>query len=129
MRCSDLVFVYGTLRQGEYNHHYLSGARHLGIHRTDPCFTLLDLGEYPAVINGGKTSIIGEVYAIDDATMAQLDWLEAYPDEYIRKRIPTSYGLAWIYIYRHPSADIPVIINGNWRKKLRKQWQGQLIRS
>lgn len=129
MHWSDLVFVYGTLRRGECNHHYLSGARWLGIHRTDPCYTLLDLGEYPAMISSGKTAIVGEVYAINDFLMARLDWLEDYPEEYIRERIPTPYGLAWIYIYRHPTANVPVIASGDWRNKLRKQRQGRSAHS
>jgi len=33
-----LVFVYGTLRKGECNHHFLSSAQFLGQHETDAQF-------------------------------------------------------------------------------------------
>jgi gamma-glutamylcyclotransferase (GGCT)/AIG2-like uncharacterized protein YtfP len=89
MPFSDLVFVYGTLRRGEYNHRYLSRVRRLGVYRTSPVYTLLDLGDYPAVIPGGHTAILGEVYAINNALLSRLDGLEGYPHEYTRERIST----------------------------------------
>lgn len=117
MHFSDLVFVYGTLRRGEYNHRYLSWARWLGNHRTLPCYTLLDLGDYPAVMSGGQTTIFGELYAINDSLLARLDWLEDYPNEYTRERISTPYGPAWIYLYQHPQANTPAIGSGDWRHR------------
>lgn len=117
MPFSDLVFVYGTLRRGEYNHRYLSGARRRGVYRTSPGYTLLDLGDYPAVISGGRTAIVGEVYAINDALLNRLDRLEGYPHEYTRERISTPYGPAWIYLYRHHPAHSPVIPGGDWRRR------------
>lgn len=66
-----LVFVYGTLRNGERNHHLLATSQCLGHHTTPPVYSLYDLGTYPAVITG-HSPILGEVYLIDDETLNQL---------------------------------------------------------
>jgi gamma-glutamylcyclotransferase (GGCT)/AIG2-like uncharacterized protein YtfP len=110
------LFVYGTLRRGEYNHHVLGNAPLLGLYRTPPHYTMLNLGRYPAVIAGGRTAIKGEVYALNKALLARLDSLEHYPEEYLRESIATPYGSAWIYLYRHlPTPDTPLITSGDWR--------------
>ena len=108
------VFVYGTLLRGEVNHHLLAGADWHGPHRTAPCFTLYRVGAYPGVVRGGGTAIVGEVYAVDGVGLRRLDRLEDYPLLYDRHLIPTSYGSAWIYLYRGVVSGRPVIVSGNW---------------
>lgn len=109
------VFVYGTLLAGEVNHALLAGARRLGPHRTAPCYTLYRLGAYPGVVRGGRTAVVGEVYALDAQGLRRLDRLEEYPRLYDRQPIPTPYGRAWIYLYRGRLADRPAIGSGDWR--------------
>ena len=109
------VFVYGTLLHGEVNHHLLAGARFLGPHRTAPCYCLLRLGAYPGAVRAGGDTILGEVFQVNTAGLRRLDRLEEYPDLYDRQLIPTPYGRAWIYLYRGPRADRPVIKGGDWR--------------
>ncbi|MFA0499899.1 gamma-glutamylcyclotransferase, partial [Vibrio sp. 10N.222.46.A1] len=57
----QLVFVYGTLRQGQSNHHYLQQCECLGRFDTPEEYALFDLGAYPAMISG-KKNVVGEVY-------------------------------------------------------------------
>lgn len=109
------VFVYGTLLRGEVNHHLLTGAGFLGPHRTAPCFTLYLLGAYPGAVPAGGTAITGEVYRVDRAGLARLDRLEEYPRLYDRRAIPTPWGRAWVYLYRGPVRDCPVLAGGDWR--------------
>ncbi len=110
------LFVYGTLRRGEYNHHVLGNAPLLGLYRTRAHYTMLKLGWYPAVIAGGRTAIRGEVYALNKALLARLDSLENYPEEYLRECIATPCGPAWIYLYRQPPPPgTPLIASGDWR--------------
>lgn len=110
------LFVYGTLRRGECNHTLLGAAPFLGPCRTAGRYTLFNLGRYPAAMVGGRTAIVGEVYALNKALLARLDRLEDYPREYIRACIATPYGPAWIYLYRWPPApETPVIFSGDWR--------------
>jgi gamma-glutamylcyclotransferase (GGCT)/AIG2-like uncharacterized protein YtfP len=109
------LFVYGTLRRGEYNHRLLKNAPFLGRYRTAARYTLFHLGRYPAAMAAGRTAVVGEVYALDKALLARLDRLEDYPQEYSRECIATPYGPAWIYLYRRPPApETPVIVRGDW---------------
>lgn len=109
------VFVYGTLLSGEVNHHLLEGAELLGRGCTEPCFTMFGLGAYPGVARGGSTAIAGEVYRVGMRELERLDRLEDYPRLYDRILIPTSFGSAWIYLYRGRIRDRLVIRTGDWR--------------
>lgn len=110
-----LLFVYGSLRLGEAHHQLLTGARYLGRHRTEPCFTMHDLGEYPGVVEHGHYAIVGEVFAVDAATLARVDDYEGYPHEYTRRLIATPFGSAWIYLYCRDCGGAVVISSGDWR--------------
>lgn len=109
------VFVYGTLLRGEVNHGLLRGARWLGEHRTQACYTMYALGAYPGVTRGGRTAVSGQVFRVDGAGLRRLDRLEDYPRLYDRQLIQTPYGRAWIYLYRGDLRDRPVIAGGDWR--------------
>lgn len=114
---SPRVFVYGTLRRGQPNHPLLRGATFLGGHCTEAAFTMVDLGTYPGVVEGGTTSITGEVYRVDRATLGRLDRLEAYPLVYTRKQIETPFGAAWIYLHRHAAGRRGCIACGDWLRR------------
>lgn len=109
------VFVYGTLRPGQRNHHFMATATHRGAYVTPACFTLLDTGPYPAALDDGTTALTGDVFEVDDETFAALDVLEDYPVHYTRREIDTAHGRAWIYLWiaaRDPAW--PVIAHGDW---------------
>ncbi|AXY02026.1 gamma-glutamylcyclotransferase [Vibrio alfacsensis] len=112
-----LVFVYGTLRSGESNHHYLSTAQFLGHHQTEPQFALYDLGPYPA-LSVGQKSIQGEVYLINEETLIELDKLEDVPVEYHRETIVTPFGQAWIYLYQDAEQLSDEIASGDWCQRV-----------
>lgn len=116
------VFVYGTLRPGEHNHHYLEAAAHLGHHTTAPRFTLYDTGHsYPAALDRGDTGLTGDVFAVDTATFGLLDALEGYPVHYTRRPLETPFGPAWIYLWVKPVAPHwPAITDGNWCRHRRR---------
>ncbi|MFN3430105.1 MAG: gamma-glutamylcyclotransferase [Candidatus Sericytochromatia bacterium] len=111
------VFVYGTLLAGEPNHRVLAGARYLGPARTEPVFELVSLGPYPALVPGGGVAVVGELYEVDDAGLARLDWLEGYPELYDREAIPLADGTrALAYMQRPAQAlGLPRIESGDWR--------------
>ena len=69
------LFVYGTLMQGMRNHMYLEKAKFVGPAKTKPEFELLFNGSVPAA-KVGSESISGEVYEVDDETLAGLDVVE-----------------------------------------------------
>jgi gamma-glutamylaminecyclotransferase len=111
------VFVYGTLLAQEANHGLLQRARFLGPAHTLPAFDLHDLGAFPAIVAGGTTAILGEVYQVDAPTLAALDDLEEHPRYYQRTRITLADGRqAWTYILdRAHVSNCPIIASGSWR--------------
>jgi gamma-glutamylcyclotransferase (GGCT)/AIG2-like uncharacterized protein YtfP len=82
------MFVYGTLRAGEVNdinlaadRNAIARPRHLGITRL--AGRLFDFGTYPGMVaeaTGAQSTVVGDVYEIEDALLAVLDEIEqVYP--------------------------------------------------
>lgn len=67
------IFVYGSLRQKQGNSHWMTNAQLLGDYRIDN-YQLYSLGHYPGAVPGNG-AVYGEVYRIDNATLAELDAL------------------------------------------------------
>jgi len=113
-----LIFVYGTLRQGELNHRLLEGSKCLGTVKTEPRFNLIDLQHFPGLIPGGNTSVTGELFTIDDFTLHKLDRLEGHPTFYRRENILLQDGREVLtYIYHQSSErSIRKIASGDWIK-------------
>lgn len=114
---SNNIFVYGTLRRGFLNHKLLHNARYLGRHVTEPAYTMLDLGAYPGVVNGGTTPIVGELYAVTPRILHRLDILEDYPNLYTRTLVAAACGHAWMYLYRRRRFHRSVVVSGDWRRR------------
>lgn len=117
------VFVYGTLRAGEANHHLLASARLLAEARTEPRFALYDLGAYPGLVRAGAQAVVGEVYAVDPPTLAALDRLVDHPRFYRRTRITLADGrraLAYLLTLAQVVGR-PVIASGDWRAHRRRR--------
>lgn len=94
-----LVFVYGTLKHGCHNAGRLESATPMGNARTVDRYLLLDGGAFPFLINPEHIGqavdlsdcighVKGELYMVDDATLARLDLLESHPRFYKRERVP-----------------------------------------
>jgi gamma-glutamylcyclotransferase (GGCT)/AIG2-like uncharacterized protein YtfP len=73
------IFVYGSLLSGLHNHRVIANSHPLGEARTERRFRMHSLGGFPAVVAGGKQSILGEVYEVDAGTLERLDRLEGHP--------------------------------------------------
>ncbi|EDV37240.2 uncharacterized protein Dana_GF11525 [Drosophila ananassae] len=109
------VFVYGTLKKGEPNHHWLTSvengqARFLGKGTTAVKFPLVVGTRYniPFLLArpGKGTHIEGEIYEVDEAMFGKLDQLEDYPDYYDREeqQIHTEQNESiqcWLYLIRN----------------------------
>jgi len=110
-----LVFVYGTLKRGHGNHHWLAGAPFMG-EAALLNVVLHDLGPFPMAVPG-EGLVRGEVYAIDAAGLARLDRLEGYPRLYDRRPLPLADGrTAWVYLGRpHQVRNVSAIVDGRWR--------------
>ncbi len=110
------VFVYGTLKRGEANHHWLAGGRFGGRRRLRGV-RLHDLGPYPMAVPAEDAALIhGELYAVDPAGLAALDRLEDVPVEYERHcLLLTDDTEAWVYLGRPEQVrGRPVVPYGDW---------------
>lgn len=114
-----LLFVYGTLMRGE-NAHALLGptARFVAEAHTEPCFTLIDMGEYPALVEGGTSAVRGELYEIDRDLLPALDRYEDVPEMYERRSITVQGQIAIAYVLRSElDAGVGPIASGSWRAR------------
>ena len=87
----SLVFVYGTLKRGGANHHFMAGQSFSGAARTPPGYTLYDLSGYPGLVRqgGDREGVCGEVWSVDDDCLTRLDWLEGVGEGlYSRGAVP-----------------------------------------
>ncbi|XP_044745260.1 putative gamma-glutamylcyclotransferase CG2811 isoform X2 [Coccinella septempunctata] len=110
------VFVYGTLKTGEPNHHVFAN-------NVDGCYKLLCKAvtsqKYPLILGtkfnipfllqkpGTGYNVKGELYEVDDKVLAVLDELEDHPNFYIREQsdvissADSSVHKAWIYFIKN----------------------------
>jgi len=116
-----LLFVYGTLRRGGENE--ITRNFPNAVYAGDASVTgrLFDMGGYPAIVlDDEAASVIGEVYEVDDETLAKLDAFELDAD-YRRTPIDVetcgTVRSCWIYV--PPVAHCvgkPEIFSGDWIK-------------
>ena len=76
----DVLFVYGTLMDGQCNAHYLDECAIYGVGEVRG-YTLLQLNGYPGMIKGDGV-VAGELYSINEKVKKQLDRLEGSQYKY-----------------------------------------------
>ena len=115
-----LVSVYGSLRKTMGNHnYYLLNSEYKGTFTTEPEYTLHSLSAYPGLKLNGNTSVVMEVYEVDEDTLKNLNRLEGYrPGEtstfYDRIEIDTPWGKAFTYIYVNELSKDSIVESGDW---------------
>lgn len=116
---TSLVAVYGTLKRGLRNHHWLAGAEFVG-EDTLTTTTLYDLGTCPGARLEPSHGIDIEVFRVDSRCLTDLDRLEDYrvrapkTGTYDRTVHDTAFGPAWLYLYNLDVAGYPAIRQGGW---------------
>lgn len=112
------VFVYGTLKHGLYNHELLQDATFLGRTVIEGRYAMVDLAHYPCVVLDGGLPldgrILGEVYRVDDETLATLDILEGHPQYFRRIKVDTPWKQAWMYTLPSEYLENGVMERGIW---------------
>lgn len=113
-RNPELVFVYGTLKRGFGNHHWLAGCGFEG-EATVAGLVLHDLGPFPMVIPGNGV-VRGEAYRLEGEALSRLDRLEGCPRLYDRRPLPLHDGRwAWVYVGRPSQVrHVPAVAAGLW---------------
>lgn len=122
----QLVFVYGTLRQGERNHYLIDSAK-LVTRQAWLKGKLIDTGkDYPALLLGSNDRVYGEIYEVNNELLKTLDELEGFTGQgkknhYERCEQVISSDLgefkALVYFYPKEVSDSPVVPFGDWRLK------------
>lgn len=114
-----LVFVYGTLRRGGGRGMPAAFPGAKFIADATVSGSLYDLGAYPGVaLDGSDSTVIGEVYEVDDELLDELDRFEA-TSNYRRRRVEISLGggrrAGWVYA---PDPEFysfdTLIASGDW---------------
>lgn len=82
------VFVYGTLKHGQRAANLLAGQRCLGPAQTAVGFVLYQLDGYPGLIEepGSGTTVVGELWLVDDACIRALDAYEGVAEGLYRRQ-------------------------------------------
>jgi len=82
-----LIFVYGTLKRGCRNHHFLAGQKFVGEARTAPGFRLYDLGGHPGMVaqSDDTEGVTGEIWEVDASALGRLDALEGLAEGMYRR--------------------------------------------
>ena len=124
------VFVYGTLKSGFPNHYLLEGCEFFGRAVTVPTYKMIENG-FPVIIpDPDGRRLAGEIYVVDDETLARLDRLEREGSSYDRKLIDVTLASgeqlptrAFIYVGREDRfgdafARVPLYANVNERGEL-----------
>ena len=109
---SQFIAVYGSLRKGCTNHHYLHGGIYLGTDRLES-WQMYSNGSFPYVLKGAGTITI-EVYEVSRETLARIDELEGYPQHYDREKVETKHGKSWLYYVKEVPAGCILLLGGDW---------------
>ena len=136
------VFVYGTLREGEYNHSYISNnlVKSLGVYKTREKFYMIYKNglSFPYLVaasllqlNTPPIQITGEVYEITEEGLNQINLLEGVPRHYQRDVIfvenGSSFAMCFIYVLNDVNyikkiqesmeEGFSIITSGDWLQK------------
>ena len=115
------LFIYGSLKRGFSNHHFLAGQTYLGDAFTIPTGRLYDCHGYPGLIAcEDGTPIQGELWEIDSACERLTDWLEDIDQGiYVRQtwsiRVGDEIAQALIYLYARPVTGL-TSVGPEWKK-------------
>lgn len=108
------IFVYGTLKRGGTNHHYLSGQEFVAKARTIAGYTLYQPADYPGLVSESDDTagVEGEIWHVTSGCLQKLDALEGIPEKlYERKPIklaPPHHELkVETYFYLRPLKGCP----------------------
>jgi gamma-glutamylcyclotransferase (GGCT)/AIG2-like uncharacterized protein YtfP len=114
-----LLFVYGTLRQGEPRHAWLGGAEHVGAAATPPSFHLVDVGPYAALVRGGASAVTGELYRVTLEARRAIDVELEVPILFSREAIQLADG-AEVDAYLLTSDQVRGkrrLAHGDWKQR------------
>jgi gamma-glutamylcyclotransferase (GGCT)/AIG2-like uncharacterized protein YtfP len=107
-----LLFVYGTLKSGQGSNNLLAGAELVRAAQTMPLYRLYGVGWHPGLVldRSAGEAVHGEVYAVNEETLARLDEYEGCPHYFTRGFVAVAdlVGDVQAYFFNGPiPADAP----------------------
>lgn len=117
-----LLFVYGSLKPGHFNFYHVE-PRVRGSQSASAKGVLLDLGAYPAMVEGDGI-VTGVLLTVDESALAVTDRIEGYQPSgdsnlFVREQVEVQIENrdvieAWVYRFANPErlADRPKLIVG-----------------
>ena len=115
-----LVFVYGTLMKGRWNHNFLLNEKFIG-QGSVLNYGLYNVSSFPGVIRKDGAKVLGELYDVSEKTLEKLDILEGEGSMYLRRAVMVeteqSQVEAYIYVWNRKVKDEDFIEFNNlpWR--------------
>lgn len=114
---TKLVFVYGSLRRSKGLYSVMANAEFVGKVRTKPKYTMYSLNVFPCIVEGGKTSIVGELYNISPELEKRLDLIEGVPNLYYKGNVKIkgySQNILAYFMKAEKVKGLPIIESGDW---------------
>lgn len=113
----ETIFVYGSLKEGLYNHYLLGGkfAKLLQKEATT-AGRMYSRGDFPVLYKGDDT-IHGEIWDVPDEAFHRIVDMELNAGYSLEKRIINNKYIAFIFLYHgNEQAEKPsaYIASGNW---------------
>lgn len=98
---ATVLFVYGTLRRGRRNHRLIADQVFLGAAATAPRYRVLALGPYPGLVPDDAAGVVvpGELWAVSDCCLAELDDFEGVPDLFDRRPVEVAGRDDMVFAY------------------------------
>lgn len=122
----ELVFVYGTLMRGHGNYSYLKDSRFLGKGAAQGLALYHVTPFFPGVVKEKSSTVLGELYEVDNETLKSLDHLESNGYLYQREKFSVlimekGYVDAWVYVWLNGISGCKVPLEHQpWRKGKQK---------
>lgn len=113
----SLLAVYGTLRRNHSRNNALIGCEFVGEVLTEEPFKMYDLGQFPAIIRGGDSPIVVDLYKVDQQTVSLCDAIEGHPIFYRRETTTIDNKPVEIYVIQQDVSPYPQILSGDWNER------------
>lgn len=99
------LFVYGTLKRGLSANHYLADQLFIGEAHTIACYRLFRISWHPGLVEDAEgVEVHGELWAVDEKCLAELDRYEGVPELFVRREIAIAHYFEPVqaYFYNQP---------------------------
>ncbi|MEQ9443211.1 MAG: gamma-glutamylcyclotransferase family protein [Cyclobacteriaceae bacterium] len=109
------IFVYGTLRRSGMYAHYLAASELLREDYLLKGYALYDYQQwYPYMIPQAGSTVVGDIYQVDEATLKELHELEGV-DEHLYRFVYLEAHDCHTYLkYDDDVSDLKYIEGGDW---------------